>query len=395
MSLRVAYIAAGQLYLKEGNSPARKFESPFGKTLQRQKDETHRQRAWQRKSMMSSMLPPEIAERMQSQEPPPLPVSVASVCTGGDGLFFSLSAGQVGGFLTFDPSRDVERRLFHTAEFQLDHLCHQPELGLVACTILYADGSQHLAVLRDDGARPDQVTEGDAIDMAPRWVPGAGKTVVYQSAGVAHDANGYIRDRAPFSIEKLDLESADVTTLAEDRTFDFMAPRLLADGTLFCIRRPYKPKNNVSFGRALLDAVLIPFRLLFAIFQFLNFFSWRYTGKELTRDVGLAGANGDQKDVKPEGMLAWGEYLTPQTMPRGRNKKVSDDPVAWVPKDWQLLRRAPGGEFETLAESVLAYDIAPDGTVLYTNGGALFSRSPDGNVERLHIHAAMGAVAAY
>lgn len=393
--LRVAYIAGGQLYLKEGNSPPRKFESPFGKTLQRQKDETHRQRAWQRKSMMSSMMPPEVAERLQSQEPPPLPVSVASVCSGGDGLFFSLSAGQVGGFLTFDPSRDAERRLFHTAEFMLDHLSHQPELGLVACTVQYADGSQHLAVLRDDGARPDQVTEGDAIDMAPRWVPGAGKTVVFQSAGVAHDANGYIRDRAPFTIEKLDLESADVVTLAEDKAFDYIAPRLLADGTLLCIRRPYKPKVNVSFGRALLDAGLMPFRLLFAIFQFFNFFSWRYTGKELTQDVGLAGANGQQKDAKPQGMMAWGEYLTPQAMPKGRNKNVSDEPVAWVPKDWQLLRRTPDGEFETLAEGVLAYDAASDGTILYTNGGALYSRSLEGKVEKVHSHAGIGAVAVY
>jgi hypothetical protein len=398
MSSRIAYLAGGQLYLKLDDAPALKFESPFGQTLQEQKEQTHRQRAWKRKGMFAGMMPPEMAERMANQEPPPLPIQITSVCTGGDGLFYSLSTGSIGGFLTVDPERKSERRLFHTADFQLEHIAHESSLGLVACTLVHANGSRHIGVMRENGARPDEVTEGDGIDLAPTWVPGAGKTVVFQSAGVARDASGYIRDRAPFTIEKLDIEHGELTTLAEEKGTDFLAPRMTADGTLYCIRRPHKSKEKVSFWRVMLAIVGMPFMFLHAIFQWCNFFSWRYTGKELTRSLGTAGAaggKGQDEEKQPDHMQAWGELISPQAMPKGRNRSLGEEPVAWVPNNWELVRRKPGEEWETLANAVLAYDIAADGSVYFTNGGAIFRRSSEGKTEKVLQHGALSGFAVF
>lgn len=398
--MRIAYLADGKLWFKEPEAPPTAFTSPFGQTLQQQKEETHRRRAWQQKSMMGGLGPPSLMERLMNQEPEPLPVAVGSVCSGGDGLFFALEAGTIGSFLTLDPARGVERRLFHTADFRLEHLAHSSQHKMMACTILRADGSRHIAVLREDGSTPNEVTEGDAIDMAPRWVPGNARTIVFQSAGVARDSQGFIRDRAPFSVEKLNLDSGEMATLAEDKAYDFMAPRLLDDGSLLCIRRPYKTKEKPNFLKFVLSIVMMPFWFVYAIFKWCSFFSWRYTGRELAPD----GA--PKRETPPSALKAWGEMLTPQTPPRGRHRDLSETDTidtAWAPKNWQLVRRAPGAGWQTLAEGVLTYEIAPNGTLLYTDGGAIYLREASadenapfsGKTKTLHRAAAISEIAIY
>ncbi len=57
------------------------------------------------------------------------------------------------------------------------------------------------------------------------------------------------------------------------------------DGHLYYIRRPYEV-SHFSPRTALLDLVLFPFRLLRAVFHFLNFFSLVYSRKPLTTASG-------------------------------------------------------------------------------------------------------------
>ena len=399
ISMRYAYIAGGQLHLKQTGSPAQSYESAFGKTLRQQREDTQRQRAWQKKSMVSGMAPPSLLQRLTEQEPPALPVSVAGVCSGGDGLFFALQAAEVGGFLTLDPTRKAERRLFHTAEFHLEHLSHSAELGLVACTIARPDGSRHIGVMRESGNRPDEYTEGEGSEMAPSWVPGAGRRLVFQAAGVARNAEGFVQDRTAYTVDQLDLESGEITTLAAEEGYDLLAPRVLPDGTLLCIRRPRKIRR-VGFLWILWGVVAMPFLLVYAMgkafFAWCNFFTWRHTGQELTQQLGTGGANAP-KNVKAKPMQAWGEWLTPQDMPAGRHQKLADAPAAWVPADWKLVRRpASGGDgtaWETLASAVLTYDVTPAGDILYTDGGTLWLRTSGGETQKLDQQAAISGLA--
>ena len=385
MDKRYAYITQGKLYIVDpGGAVPRQFESPFGKTLQVQKEETHRKRNWQKKSMMGGMVPPEMLERAMGQDPQQLAVTINSVCPGEAGqAYFTLAAGNVGGYLNLDLARSAERRLFHTADFGLDHLAFSARWNLVACTLTRPDGSFHIGVMPAEGRRPDEVTEGDSMDLAPRWVPGDKKAVVYQSAGLARDARGFIRDRAAFAVEQLQLDSAEISTLASDPEFDFIAPQLAADGTLYCIRRPRK-KERPGVWRAVLGILAIPFLFVYAIFQWCNFFSWRYTGKQLT----TAGAE-TKRDLPPEQLNAFGEILTPASMPRGRHKQLAKGECGWVPSTWQLVRREPDGQFTSLVKGVLAFDLGEDGTLLYTDGTRISRRTSEGVTENLHRDAAI------
>jgi hypothetical protein len=54
-----------------------------------------------------------------------------------------------------------------------------------------------------------------------------------------------------------------------------------------------------------------------------------------------------------------------------------------VPRDWQLVRIRGQQRPETLAAGVLAFDLGPDGSLVYSTGTAIHHLSADGRHQRL------------
>src|SRR5262249_11872637 len=135
----------------------------------------------------------------------------------------------------------------------------------------------HIAVMRADGSALSELTDGDAIDGAPAWVPGTSHRLVYQSAGVGRDAAGRISGVGPSAVHELDLERRDVRTLVESRSHDFLSPRVAEDGALYYIRRPWNARARAAPLRLLIDLLLLPVRLVAALVSYLNFFAVRYS----------------------------------------------------------------------------------------------------------------------
>jgi len=77
-------------------------------------------------------------------------------------------------------------------------------------------------------------------------------------------------------------------------------------------------------------------------------------------------------------MMIWGNLVRSQ-----RQGEVEDENADLVPKSWQLMRRGPNGQTSSLASGVLAYDVGTDGTVVYTNGNAVFLLHPDGRKQHV------------
>jgi hypothetical protein len=67
----------------------------------------------------------------------------------------------------------------------------------------------------------------------------------------------------------------------------------------------------------------------------------------------------------------------------GDNKLGEKDAPAWVPRSWQLVRQLTNGVAEVIAEGVLSFDLGEDGTIVYTNGSAIYAIHPDGHIERV------------
>lgn len=377
MNLNIAYLSQGKLYLMDGDSSPKEVESEFGRTVQERVLRIKRKNAWKDQGLKSMMAPSGAAQIMEDQAEASINVAIASLCAAAkDKVLYALDAGTVGGIFSFQPSQDKEHRLFHNSDFKVNHLDFDATQNLIACTVTYPTQMSNIATMPIEGSRPRDVTEGDSMDLAPHWVPGK-RALVFQSAGLARSEEGFIRDRAPFIIEQLDFDKQDVITLAEDPKSDLLSPQVGADGLLYYIRRPYQsPRSQFNFGQFLKDIVLMPVRIAYALFEFINFFTKAFTGKPL-----IKAANGQK--IEPKMIDAWGDRITPDML-KDRDLREADAP-SLVPRSWQLVRQSTQGEPEQLAEGVLSYDVGADGTVVYTNGSAIYAIAPGQKRQRIKV----------
>jgi hypothetical protein len=146
----------------------------------------------------------------------------------------------------------------------------------------------------------------------------------------------------PFSVQQLDLETGDISCLAEDASLDFLWPSIAPDGDLYYIRRPSEsaPKKYGPLD-ALKDAVTLPFRFLVTLGLFIAM---------MTRRHGMIRSTGPVKRV--------------------------------VPSSWQLVRQSSTSAApEVVADRVLAYAISGDGSIIHTNGVDVY-RIPAGGGAR-------------
>lgn len=376
MGFDIAYLSQGKLYLHH-QGVLREIESEFGQSVQQRRLQIQRSKAWKDRGLRSMTMPPAMVKQLEQQAEATVPVLITSLCAAQPGkLMYALEADDLGGLFQFDPQAKREERLFHNTDFRISDLDYAPGHNLIACTKTYKTGIANLATLTPESIRPKDVTEGDSLDLAPKWMAGPQKALVYQSAGVRRNSEGFVIDRAPFKIEKLDFDQQEVLTLAEDPKSDLLGPQLDANGQLYYIKRPYRsPRTTFSLKQFLKDLLLLPLRLLYAVFQFFNAFSQMFTGRPLMT------AGSPQKIEQQQQLRTLGGWITLENLPK---KHVGEaDAPALVPPTWQLVRQGAQGVPEVLAKSAIAYDLAPDGTVAYTNGSGIYVIHPDGQKERV------------
>ncbi len=374
MSFDIAYLSGGKLHLKQGDAATRIIDSEFAEAAKNTRRQMQRRDSWKRSTAeMANMAPPGMRQAQETN----LPIKLTDICSGQDGkLFYALSTHEMGGIFSFDTQQDKEKRLFHSAEFTVQHLNYNPSESLVACCVAYPSGESNIATMKADGIRPQEITSGDSIDLAPAWIPGKKQALVFQSAGIARNEEGAMLAQGPFCIEKLDLDAKTVDTLADDPNWDFIAPQLTADGTLYYIRRPYKPVKSLNIFQILKGIILMPFRLAHAIFEWLNIFTQMYTGKGLS------------KPPKPQAQgagsaMIWGRPVNTDEEAKRNQRFDDEDSPALVPRNWELIRQRPGQEAEAIAKGVMAFHVEADDRLVYTNGSAIYGIIPGGVAKRL------------
>jgi len=374
MSFDIAYLSGGKLHLKQGDAPVRTVDSEFAEAAKNTRRQMQRRNSWKRSTAeMSNMMPMGTGQDEETN----LPIKLTDICSGQDGqLFYALSTHEMGGIFSFDTHQDHEKRLFHSADFTVQYLNYNPSQSLVACCVAYPNGESNIATMQADGIRPQEITSGDSIDLAPAWIPGQKQALIFQSAGIARNDEGALLAQGPFCIEKLDLEAKTVDTLAEDPNWDFLAPQLTADGTLYYIRRPYKPVKNASIFQTLKDIVLMPFRLAYAVFEFLNAFTRMFTGKGLAKPP--------KPQVQGSGSaLIWGRPVNTDEEAKRNQRFDDEDSPALVPRSWELIRQRPGQEGEAIARGIMAFHVEANDRLIYTNGSAIYGIIPGGVAKRL------------
>ncbi|MCB1051387.1 MAG: hypothetical protein H6510_00420 [Acidobacteria bacterium] len=363
-----AFIANGNGYLVEQGKNPTQIQTQFGQETLERRVSVARRNEWKTQGagaqfMMGGMIQQHHEKDIVAEQFVSIAAGQAAEC------YFSTQIGSLSVVLRYDRASQIENRLIHTADYQPAQLSIHAEKVVLA--VREAEVGCHLALMNSDGSDMQVITEGDVIDTNPHWVPGQASTIIYQSAGIARNAAGIFCGTAPFSIQQVNVATGRVETVLEDARFDFVFPRITADGTLFFVRKPYQSaQKSGSFLQSLTDFVLFPFRLLKGILGFLNIFTMRYRGKSLSSSRGAR-----QKHLDPHLMFQLGLFHQAQQVV-ARNDEGDPEPFC-APNSWQLISRSPGGEEKVLLDGVLHFDVR-DSQLLATNGKTIWHLDPSG-----------------
>ena len=372
----IAYLAQGRLRVKPPGAAPRTLESAYANTLRERAVRAQQKHSWKGAGDGGSPYGGAVLwGKAAAAESGEVPLAITSLCGGRSpgGLVYSLESGSLCALLESGGLGAEEQRLWNDHRTRLRHLAVAPETGDLAFAVLHENGTANIGMKAAGESGIRELTEGDSFDTAPRWVPGESGRLVFQSAGVGRNREGHFLALGPFAIQQLDGTAGELTTRLTHPRYDYLAPLARPDGGLLYIRRPYAAEERFDLVRMLRDTVFFPFRLLFAGFQLLNFFTTLATGKPLTTAGGAKAREMNQRQ-----MMIWGNLV------RARQPARDEPPgVDLVPKSWELQELSAAGATRTLASGVLAYDAAPDGTIVYTNGNALFLLPPGGRPERL------------
>jgi hypothetical protein len=375
---RFAFVAQGRLFLGDADGQMQEITSRFGEGIRERARASRDRHAWKTDGT-GARFAGVWGARMQT-DPDDIRLDVTSISVGAapGEMFYTLTAPGLCGMLRLDDFGANEQRLWHSNDTRITDVARHPSAARIACSVRGAD-TAGIGVMTEMGSRLSVVTEGDSIDEAPRWIPASENALVYQSAGIGRNRDGQSSGRTPYHIQRLDVDSGSLLVMAEEPQNDLLAPQVTAGGDLYFIRRPYRPQAGPSWWRLALGILLIPWRLLQAVFQFFNFFSMRYTGKPLN-PVAPDSGGAARRPLDVERMVLWGNVVDAQNAMR---RAKPDETPDLVPSTWKLVRRTASGEETTLASGVLSYDLEQDGSVLFTNGSAIFRRDPDGKIARL------------
>lgn len=359
----VAFVSRGKLFhWNAAQAAVREIQSPYVQGVMDRAERSRRLHGWKEGTAFGAAFsragPRGGASAAQ-------PIQATSIqFTGPERVLYFLRDENVGGLFEQDLASGSERRVVHKQHLAFEDLRLSPDGARLLCSQQAANGTANIALMTIEGGDYRELTGGDTVDTAPAWIPDDPDRVVFQSAGLARDPNGFAIAQGPSSIQMAHLKEGTLTPVREDAGSDFLHPRVGPDGSLYFIQRPYEPPRYGT-GQALLDALLFPFRLLRAVFHYLNFFSLMYTRKPLTTASGPAM----QADLKE--ILLKGKRIDAEEMLR-KGALVSGVP-SLVPASWVLVRCDRSGAEQVLARHVSSYDIAADGTVLFSNGCGVFA----------------------
>lgn len=282
---------------------------------------------------------------------------------GGGEVIYSFKIDNSSGIYRLSACDDKlpESHIINSVELSFGCGSYNAASGELAASVARSYYNSDIALFNCTTGDYKTITEGDTADEDPFICDDNSSVIYYSSRAVGRDAHGEFVEYAPSAIYKLDLSNMSLEEVASSQKFSYFRP-VVRGGELYAIKSPVKSANK---GNALLDIVLIPYRILQAIAGFISLFVNVFAGKSITSSGAnpAKGRNYDSRKIKIAGNLIDVEKEAK------RNAKKKDSDYGIVPSGWKLVNLTRG---EELASGVAAFDIAPDGSVYYTNGRRIF-----------------------
>ncbi len=245
----------------------------------------------------------------------------------------------------------------------------------IAVTVRGNDVTSQVGVLNGTTSELVTYTEGDARDANAVFHPVRPNVLLFDSAGAGRTAEGRFSGKyAPAVLMELDADTLALSERKGDGKNSFVKPRVGTDGALYCIRRPEKERAGSLFA----DILLFPFRLIKALFGFLQAFTVIFGKTSLSSDMGTGDnpTSGRKQDARK--LFVDGRYIDAAREEK-RNRKFKDRAYGFIPASWKLVKL--GEKEEVLASGVCDFCIGREG-VYYTDGRHIYKLS-DGKETKL------------
>ncbi len=368
----IYYVSEGKLYtVQEGNG--RLLTSEAAEKYRQNLKEIEKRQEWKTSGAGARFMGMGTMSLSGAQSTPEHAyVNVESLTAAGpEKLIYALSLETSAGLHTKNPLKEeaAEGFILRRNNTRIHHIDCNPRDGALVASVSDGPKECHIAIIKEEHSEFHVITEGETMDITPSYSRANPQVIYYSSAGYYIDPRKSKTYYGSYCLNRLDLESGSLTEVMADEKYDYIRPKETASGKLYCIRRPKTAPKERPF---LLDILLIPFRLLKAIFGWLNFFSRRYTGESLVKDK-EGGSNPAKHQMKSEEEIFIEGNLINAEKALKENIRQGEKYPGIAPKGWELVLIGENGDIEIIKKGVLDY--AFDGEdLLFSNGKYLIRR---------------------
>lgn len=286
-------------------------------------------------------------------------------------IAYSFTVNQTSGIYKkrLDDEKAEEVHVINSLDTEFGSGCLDADSGILAVSVKRNDFNSDIAVFNMQNGDYKTVTDGDTLDDDPFVCPENGNIIYFSSRGVGRDARGAFVSYSPSAILKLDLSELSVTEVKSSEKFGYFKP-VMHGGKLYAIKVPLKEKGANPF----VEILLIPFRIVQAIANFINVFVRAFTGKSL-----VSGGNNPAKPREYDSRKEFikGNLINAEKEMKKNSRKGGD--YGFIPLSWQLVEVESG---EVIKSGIADYDVLSDGTIIATNGKRIFAVK-DGKTQKL------------
>lgn len=291
-------------------------------------------------------------------------INGVAVMPGEDKILYSVSVNEFSGIFIKNPFDDEELEGLVTSDRETGFfsIAYDSKTERLAASVSEGLIEKHIAVLNKNSGGFNLITEGESIDENPSWSKYSENAIYYDSAGIASSSSGEFAGIGEKAILRLDLNLGELEEIAAIKKYDCVKPMEDVEGNLYFIKKPHlQPQHK---GSSFVDTLLIPYKLLKAVFGWMNFFTAKYTGDTLT----TAGQNPAKSKQKTEEQIFIEGNLINAEKALKENQTAGEKFPGVAPRSWELVKRSPNGELKTVKKGVIDFDINSKGEIVYSNG---------------------------
>ncbi len=292
---------------------------------------------------------------------------INGVAWRGEKVVYSFTVNESSGVYCKDVS-DPKAREEHILTSSDEEILSLSGGGDVLAVTVRRDGvTSSVGTLDLRNSELKTLTDGDARDANPCFCPLDGR-IWFDSAGVGRNAEGeFTGDYAPAALCSFDLVTTEIREEAQAKGDSLVKPKFAENGDLYYIRRPNRPEKH---GNLFVDILLFPFRILKAIFGFLQAFVMIFGHTSLSSQT--EGGDNPARGKKTDARKLWLDgAMIEADREYKRNARKAKGEAGFIPMSWKLVRRTEKGE-ETVKNGVCDFALCRDGGIYCTNGRHIF-----------------------